>query len=439
MIGLRLPVVAGVLVLAVAVGCSDGSSVGSATVDEAEIEDQVDLVLEDAFDKYFYVDCPGDLVGGEDLECDTSIEGDEPSEDTPAFDAVTVRATDVDGDAVQFSVDAGDVQLSGSARSSETDVAGSSPATSIPATPLDDVVVLEGESETSLDPVYGAVLRWWDYSDNPVELALDAVAGPVESSDGYAVDGGRVLVARFRLSGSESPEAQIDNGNSVMSLPEPGGWLRGSGESSTVVIPIPDGQEEVTLSIQGEGVPQTMTLPGGELGAENPRIFYRQDVSYSVNESYRLPFVLEETDPTFGDVTGYQNATTVLVRSAILTWIPDPNGSGRVTQPPSSPRNAWLLIDSGVSGGNGWGGVVNPENMTIDIEGQPPVPATVLISNEDDDVFGGAVAWEVPADINEAVLRIRPGRIPNNSLGGGRIVLDYGNTEISVPLLFGNN
>ena len=114
MIGLRSPVVACVLVLAGAVGCSDGSSVGSATVDEAEIEDQVDLVLEDAFG-----DCAGDLVGGEDLECDTSIESDAPSEDTPAFDAVTVRATGGDRDAVQFSVDAGDAELSGSASALE--------------------------------------------------------------------------------------------------------------------------------------------------------------------------------------------------------------------------------------------------------------------------------------------------------------------------------
>lgn len=119
MIGLRSLGVVGVLVLAGAVGCSDGSSVGSATVDEAEIEDQVDLVLEDAFGESYYVDCPGDLAGGEDLECDTSIESDAPSEDTPAFDAVTVRASGVDGDAVEFSVDAGDAELSGSASALE--------------------------------------------------------------------------------------------------------------------------------------------------------------------------------------------------------------------------------------------------------------------------------------------------------------------------------
>ncbi len=115
MSGLRVSVLVIVLVLAGAAGCSDESSVGSATVDEAEIEDQVALVLQDAFGVSYYVDCLGDLVGSEDLECETSIESDSPSEDTPTFDAVTVRATGLDGEAVDFSVDAGDAQLSGSA------------------------------------------------------------------------------------------------------------------------------------------------------------------------------------------------------------------------------------------------------------------------------------------------------------------------------------
>lgn len=204
--------------------------------------------------------------------------------------------------------------------------------------------------------------------------------------------------------------------------------------TEALVLTVPRGAS-TQLSLSQSGLDQLISLPNGMRDPKDPAVFYRNDTS-QVGKTYSLPFA-HPAPPGFPTSSGFAYGaypTTIAVLSASLTWFiiaGDYGVSAPIGQVPPNPGTAWLTLTVSVSGGNGWSGVVDPQNMVLSLPSGQEVPATVMRPNPSDPIFGGVVAWQVPAGFTNGTLTIAPGTLQPS---GDPVPLQYNDATATIPI-----
>jgi hypothetical protein len=181
----------------------------------------------------------------------------------------------------------------------------------------------------------------------------------------------------------------------------------GAGEGGLFAVSVPADADSVGLEMGQAGVEQTLDLLTGERAASAPAILYRDSpdlqtdsgftrISTAVNKTFDLPFKR-------GDVFDGKYPTRLTVERMDLQYWIDPS------TPAPSPDVALLKFVVKTSGGNTWGGPVDPARVTLVADDGKTYAATSDNGSAGFNLMNNRYWFEVPATFTGGTVTIAPG------------------------------
>lgn len=258
---------------------------------------------------------------------------------------------------------------------------------------------------------------------------------------------GAPLIAGTDAQGQPTPTVtpQLVVDGAAASLPTPQSQDQGP---TYYLASIPAAARDVSLQISAQGYTQSFSFTAGARTGAQPTVLYRRQGSWQDSDPVDQTITLATPDPA-ESLTGA--SIDITLSSATLTWF----GPDRATDHPSSPQDAWLVLDAtsaahstaalAIGSQLAYLSALPPSAVTLTVPGTPtPIPATLTgqggpadETQQQSGFFGGIYYWSVPAGLTAATVTITPGSISaeDDYLGSPQTVQVPGSATF--PVTFG--